>query len=230
MNKRMIAPLIFGIAGIAVLLALGIWQLQRLAWKEVILAEIETRLAADPVDLPTSPNQKTDNRLKVAVEGAFQTGEIHVLTSIKGKGPGFRVIAPFLTHASKRIMVDRGFVLEAEKDNPRPLGPAVISGNLLWPNETDGYTPAPNLERNIWFARDTNPMAEQLETLPILVVAAQIDPPGPTQPLPVTVNIANDHREYAITWFSLALVWFGMTCFLLWRIRAETISKQNRSE
>jgi len=222
MNKRMIVPLIFGLAGIAVLLSLGIWQMQRLAWKQNILSQIEARLAADATPLPKPTEEARDNRLKVSTSGTFQVGEIHVLTSIKGEGPGFRIIAPFLTDTGQRIMVDRGFVLEANKNTERPLGDAQIEGNLLWPNETDGYTPEPNLERNIWFARDTPKMAAALDTDPVLVVVKSVTPNGPTQPLPVTVNIANDHLEYAITWFSLAFVWFGMTLFLLWRIRSET--------
>ncbi len=222
MNKRMIVPLIFGLAGIAVLLALGFWQMQRLTWKQGILAQIEARLAADPIPLPQQVDKERDNRLKVSTSGTFQTGEIHVLTSIKGEGPGFRIIAPFLTDTGQRIMVDRGFVLEAEKGTERPITTAQIQGNLLWPNETDGYTPEPNLERNIWFARNTDTMAQALNTDPVLVVVNTVTPKGPSKPLPVTVNIANDHLEYAITWFSLAFVWFGMTLFLLWRIRSET--------
>lgn len=221
MNKRMIAPLIFGLCGIAVLVSLGVWQLQRLAWKENTLAEIEARLASAPVALPDDPQEARDNRLKVSISGSFEPGELHVLTSIKGEGPGFRIITPFLTRSGRRIMVDRGFVPEAEKTAIRPVGYSEIEGNLLWPNETDGYTPEPNLERNIWFARNTETMAKALKTEPILVSTQVATPPGPTKPLPVTVNIANDHREYAITWFSLAIVWLGMTLFLLWRIRSE---------
>ncbi len=67
-------------------------------------------------------------------------------------------------------------------------------------------------------------MAEVLDSLPVLVVARQVSPEVPdVTPLPVgTESIPNDHLGYAITWFSLSVVWAGMTGFLLWRIRART--------
>lgn len=224
MNTRMIVPLLFGLGGIAILLALGIWQMQRLAWKENILSQIETRMKADPVALPATPNADTHNRLRVKLTGELEPNELHILTSIKGEGPGFRVIAPLRLPDGSRIMLDRGFIPESAKSSPRKLGKITITGALLWPNETDGYTPEPNIERNIWFARETETMAQALNTRPLLLVTETSDPPSAARPLPITLNIPNNHLEYAITWFSLSIVWFGMTCFLLWRIRTESKS------
>jgi surfeit locus 1 family protein len=62
-------------------------------------------------------------------------------------------------------------------------------------------------------------MAEALGTLPVLLVAATSDDSAQPLPLPVTVNLANDHLQYAITWFALAVVWALMTGYLLWRIK-----------
>ena len=77
----------------------------------------------------------------------------------------------------------------------------------------------------MWFARDLQPMAEVLGTEPVLVVlrsATQMDPS--ITPLPLdSAAVANNHLNYAITWFSLAAVWLGMTAFWLWRIRRRTI-------
>lgn len=214
-RKRLIAMLVVGFGGVAILLALGQWQLRRLAWKEAVIAQIETRLAADPAPLPDAPEEARDEYRRVVVSGAFAPGEIHVLTSMKPHGPGFRVIAPFVTAEGRRIMVDRGFVPEAMKSAPREAAAATVAGALLWPDETDGFTPAPDRDRNFWFARDAASMAEALGTEPVLVVA-ETGGEWP-QPLPVTVNIPNDHLQYAITWFSLALVWAVMTGVLLWR-------------
>ena len=62
-------------------------------------------------------------------------------------------------------------------------------------------------------------MAAALDTLPVMLVTAASDDPGGPMPLPVTVNIPNDHLQYAITWFALAVVWALMTGYLLWRIK-----------
>ena len=88
-----------------------------------------------------------------------------------------------------------------------------------------------DLEKNIWFARYLPMMAQELDVLPFMVVVEKMDISKNGEwvaydvvtPLPVSVNIPNDHREYAITWFSLAIVWFGMTAYLLWRIRQRTV-------
>ncbi|TNE91503.1 MAG: SURF1 family protein, partial [Rhodobacteraceae bacterium] len=97
-------------------------------------------------------------------------------------------------------------------------------GNLHWPEETDSYTPKPDEKTGLWFARDVPAMAVRLGTEPVLVVAARVE--GDTQgiaPQPITITgIPNDHKQYAITWFLLAIVWAGMTIFLLWRIRRQS--------
>jgi surfeit locus 1 family protein len=124
-----------------------------------------------------------------------------------------------LTTGDRRVMVDLGFVPEADKDLPRMAESVTVAGNLHWPVETDGWTPEPDLERGIWFARDVGAMAEALGTEAMLVVARDVSGAdlGVT-PLPIdSAGIANDHREYAITWFSLAVVWAVMSGVLVWR-------------
>jgi surfeit locus 1 family protein len=137
------------------------------------------------------------------------------------------VIAPFEISDGRRILLDRGFVATTGKDRPRVTGPAEITGNLHWPQETDGFTPEPDLGANIWFARNVPKMAQALDTEPVLLVARSQNDPG-LRPLPVgTSRISNDHLNYAITWFSLALIWALMTGYFLWSSRAKS-RKQNR--
>ncbi len=222
MIRRLIAPLLFGFGGVAILLALGFWQLQRLEWKEGVLAAIAARMEAAPVQPPAAPQEATDEYLRVVAEGEILPGEVHVYGSAPGIGVGYRVIAPMALDDGRRILVDRGFVPVGAKDAARPLGRARIEGNLLWPDETDRFTPAPDRTANIWIARDVGPMAEALGTEPVLVVAAAGDLPGAPAPQPVGVDIRNSHLEYAVTWFGLAAVWAMMTAYLLWRITRRT--------
>ncbi|MCA3457139.1 MAG: SURF1 family protein [Rhodobacter sp.] len=222
MTRRMILPLLFGLAGCAILIALGSWQMQRLAWKQAILAQISARLADTPVALPTMPDPTVDKYLPVRVAGRFTGTGIDVLASLRGVGAGYRVIAAFQTDDGRRIMIDRGFLPEDQRDRPRKATVASILGTLHWPDETDSFTPPPDTARAIWFARDVPAMAAVLQTEPVLIVAREATGDGIT-PLPVdTQGIPNNHLNYAVTWFSLAAVWAGMTGLLLWRIRRRT--------
>ncbi len=217
--RRIIIPLVFGLAGAAVLISLGVWQVQRLAWKEAVLADIEARIAAAPVDLPAKPDPVNDRYLPVKVSGVLAGPELHVLVSQKQVGAGYRIIQPFEVQG-RRIMVDRGFVTADKIDKPRAQTHETLIGNLHWPDETDGYTPEPDLSKNIWFARDVPKMARALKTEQVLlVVASQKSETDPSlTPLPVdTSGIPNDHLSYAITWFSLAAIWLAMTGYFLWR-------------
>jgi len=218
--RSLMFPLLLGVVGIAILVSLGIWQLQRLDWKTAILAEIDARIAAEPVALPDQPDPEQDKYLPVTTVGQFKGPALHVLGSTAAEGAGYRIIQGFET-GGRMVMVDRGFVDILNKDASLPIGPMTLVGNLHWPEETDSYTPQPDLTKNIWFARDVATMSQALATQPIMIVARDASETSPilTQ-MPVTSSgIPNDHLSYAITWFSLALVWLGMTLFLMWRIR-----------
>ena len=220
--RRLLFPLILGLGGAAVLVALGIWQLGRLEQKEAYIAAVESRLAAAPVPLPAAPDPIADRSLPVAVEGKYLNGDVLVLVSPRGMGPGYRVVAPFQTLEGRRILIDRGFISEGAQGLPRPGGAARIVGNLDWPNETDRFTPRRDTARGIWFARDVDALAATLGTEPVLVVLRETSQQDtPIMPLPLdTAGIPNDHLEYAVTWFGLALVWLAMTAFLVRRIRS----------
>lgn len=220
-RARLAFALAFGLGGVGILCGLGTWQLQRLAWKEGLVAELEGRLSAEPVPLPAAPTEAADEYLRVTVRGGYGPGELHVLTSRPPWGPGFRVIAPFETEAGRRILVDRGFIPEDAKSADRaPPRDVKLTGALLWPQEVDSFTPEPDIPRNLWFARDLPPMAKALNAEPILVVA-ETNPAERPVAWPLTVNLPNDHLEYAITWFSLAVVWAGMTVAFVRRRRAD---------
>lgn len=214
-------PLVFGLGGAAVLVALGVWQLDRLAQKQALIARIEAQIAAAPGPLPAMPDAAADRYLPVVVEGRFGDGEILVLSGRQGVGAGYRVIAPFETTEGRRILVDRGFLPEAEKAAPRPGGEARIRGNLDWPRETDRFTPEPDRARGLWFARDVSAMAEALGTEPVLLVLRETSQTGlPLTPQPVdSAAIANNHLGYAVTWFALAFVWLVLTATMLRRGR-----------
>lgn len=217
MLRRLFLPLLFGVVGTAVLVALGSWQLERLRWKEDVIAQIEARLAADPVAVPEKATAEEHQYLHVRAEGRLLPGEVHVYTSIPPHGVGYRVIAPLELDDGRRVLVDRGFVPIEAKDASRPTGPVELEGVLHWPRETDRFTADPDRAENIWFARNVPLMAEALATEPVMLVVARSTPAGAIMPQPVTVDIPNRHMEYVVTWYGLALVWAGMTVYWLRR-------------
>ncbi|HBZ42731.1 MAG TPA: SURF1 family protein [Maritimibacter sp.] len=221
MIKQIITAVLL-VLGLASFVGLGVWQLQRLDWKQGVLAEIEAQIAGEAVPLPAEPDPEADRYQPVEISGAMGEGELHVLVSSRDYGAGFRIIAPFTTGDGRRIMVDRGFVLNEAKDTARTTGEMRLEGNLHWPDERDSYTPEDDPEGNWWYARDVEKMARALGTDPVLVIARTRTDPQ-VRPMPVTTEgIPNDHLEYAMTWFLMAVTWVGMTGFALWRIRRRT--------
>ncbi|NNE80909.1 MAG: SURF1 family protein [Silicimonas sp.] len=225
--RRYVIPLIFGLGGFAVLLSLGLWQMQRLAWKEALLTEIADRIGAAPVALPDAPEIDAHRFLPVVIEGDFDGQDIPVFIARDG-GPVYRLVASFETSKGRRVMVDRGgFSALRTLDPTKRTGPMAavrVVGNLHWPDEADNWTPAPDAT-GVHYGRDLAVMAAELGTEPVLIVAREVSvSDGIATPYPVTsAGIPNNHLGYAVQWFGLAAVWAGMTIFLLWRIRKRRV-------
>jgi surfeit locus 1 family protein len=221
MIRRMIFPLLLGITGTAVLVSLGLWQLQRLDWKEGVLAEIEGRIGAAPVAIPAAPDPERDLYLPVTAQGELGAASLHVLVSTRDQGAGHRIISVFELEDGRRVMVDEGYVRTGGDLQPGPAAGVTVTGNLHWPDEVDRWTPEPDLSERLFFARDVPAMAAALGTEPVLIIARDVEGTAPrATAMPVTAEgIPNDHLGYAIQWFGLAAVWAGMTGWLLWRIR-----------
>src|SRR6056297_437104 len=194
-SRRLLLTFALGLAGTAILIALGGWQLQRLAWKQAILDEIRAQITAEPVSLPADPHPAEDRFLPVRVSGEIGEGEILVQSSLKLAGPGYRVIAPFETGEGRRILLDRGFIPAGQRDADRPAGPVEVIGNLHWPDEINAFTPDPDREAGLWFARDVASLADALGTEPVIVIARTTSADGAgIVALPVTADgIPNNH-------------------------------------
>lgn len=224
MLRRVVVPVIFGLAGAAVLISLGQWQLRRLAWKEDILGRIEARINADPVALDVALAQPDTLYTPVQLTGETGARELHVLVSHKPYGAGYRVVVAFHDVGSDRtILLDRGFIPTADKNGVRPPAQGLsLTGHLHQPDDRGRSTPQNDPAANIWFARDIEQMSVQLGTDPVLVVAGT-DTGAGILPLPLSsAGIPNDHKQYAITWFLLSVVWLGMTALYVWRITRKT--------
>lgn len=217
---RIAVPLLIGVVGIAILLSLGIWQVQRLGWKNGVIESIDQRIAGTPTPVPVSPTKSDDLYAPVILNGQTSGPELHVLVSHKKLGAGYRVVSRFDDVSGRAFVLDLGFVPLDQKDAQRKVLRGLVEGNLNWPDDRNSSTPANDVASNVWFARDIPDMSEILGTEPVLVVLrSAADLPDKVVPLPVdSSGIPNDHLEYAITWFSLALIWLGMTAYWVWRI------------
>ena len=211
-------------AGTACLLYLGKWQIDRLYWKLDVLKKIDQKIAAAPVPLPAEPSESVHKYLSVEISGQFLQESIRVLASTKRYGAGYRIIHVFRTNG-RRLLVDLGFVgLETDYDVDL-INDISLVGNLHWPDEVDNFTPEPDLENNIWFARNVERVASALKTEPILLILKDSTLKDQNiTPMPIdTTHIPNDHLQYAITWFSLAIIWALMSCLFIWTTRQKAL-------
>ena len=222
--KRIWFIVFIGFAGTACLLYLGKWQIDRLYWKLDVLNKIDQKIAAAPVPLPVEPSESIHKYLSVEISGQFLQESIRVLASKKRYGAGYRIIHVFRTNG-RRLLVDLGFVgLETDYDVDL-INDISLVGNLHWPDEVDNFTPEPDLENNIWFARNVERVASALKTEPILLILKDSTLKDQNiKPMPIdTTHIPNDHLQYAITWFSLAIIWALMSCLFIWTTRQKAL-------
>jgi len=222
--KRIWFIVFIGFAGTACLLYLGKWQIDRLYWKLDVLKKIDQKIAAAPVPLPAEPSESVHKYLSVEISGQFLQESIRVLASKKRYGAGYRIIHVFRANG-RRLLVDLGFVgLETDYDVDL-INDISLVGNLHWPDEVDNFTPEPDLENNIWFARDVERVASALQTEPILIILKDSTLKDQNiKPMPIdTTHIPNDHLQYAITWFSLAIIWALMSCLFIWTTRQKAL-------
>ncbi|MGF1503388.1 MAG: SURF1 family protein [Paracoccaceae bacterium] len=207
----MIKPLLLGIVGTAILVGLGAWQVQRLDWKETLIARIEGRLSADPTRIPDDPDPQTDAFLRVKADGHLAEGVLYRLITQRPYGPGYQVIGVVST-GDRRILVDFGYIPDDRKGTVLPAAgtPVDLTGALFWP-EPDAYAPAPDLAKDLVFSREVGPLADALGTEPVLVVAERHSLGDWPKAAQIGHALPNNHLNYAITWFSLAVVWAVMS-------------------
>ena len=219
-------PGAMALIGVAVLIGLGTWQIERKAWKESLIAALTERLAQPPVALPPpaawdrlAPGQ--DEFRRVAFTAVFlHDREIRLYSAGAAlrpdvTGAGYWVFTPARLADGRLVMVDRGFVPEGRQDPTSRLdgqvsGDIRIVGVLRWPEQPGWFTPEPDPARNLWFRRDPAGMAQAKNFAPIapfyVTQEAPVPPGGLPKPGPLTVNLRNAHLQYALTWYGLAAV------------------------
>jgi surfeit locus 1 family protein len=232
---------VFALVGVAILIGLGIWQLDRKVWKENLIATVAARLERAPEDLPAPANwprltAATDEYARVTFPAEFLAGqEALVYTAGSAfrpdvQGAGYWVFAPARLPGGSIVLVDRGFVPADRKDpatraQGAPQGVVDIVGVMRWPEARGMFTPADEPQNNLWYLRDSTAIAAAKKwdtTAPFYIEQeAPVPPGGLPKPGKLAVALPDNHLQYAITWFGLALALAGV--YVVWlagRMRA----------
>lgn len=208
--RRLLWPAVMSLGMVAIMLGLGFWQLERMAWKRDVLVRIDRAEGGPANALPENPSPFSKVRLQGVLrheQTAYYGADIQLTPA--GPKMGARLIVPLDRPGAVPVLVDRGWVpLETVRPIAQPRGPTVIEGFVRFP------------EFPRWFSANDDLMARRFYTLnpptigaalgipqvaPFIIVALGQRPaemfPVPVQRMP---RPPNDHLNYAITWFGLA--------------------------
>jgi surfeit locus 1 family protein len=211
-------PTLVTVLGLTVLVSLGVWQLQRLEWKQGLIDTIESRIHAAPEPLDSvlaSGDLAAAEWRPVSVTGRFlHDKEIYLYATEFDLGPGVHVVTPLEREDGRTVLIDRGWVSNqmmdpAARREGQVDGPVTVSGIVRLAAPPNPYVQESDAAKRLWFTRNPIGMAGMADVnidQPVVVAADErsVVPGGPRFP-GWRFNLPNRHLEYALTWFGLAL-------------------------
>jgi surfeit locus 1 family protein len=234
--RSLIAPGLAALVALAILIGLGTWQLQRKAWKDGLIAQIDARAYAEPGAIVPPADWDTwraeeDEFRRVRVTGTFLhrfETLVYGLASGQRGAPaqGYYLMTPLRLPDGAIVVVNRGFVPSelrdpASRPQSQPAGEATVMGLVRAPEERNAFTPADDPARDTWFARDPQAIAKarNLDRVAPFYVAVDATPnPGDWPKGGQTkLDLPNNHLQYALTWFGIALTLVGVFGAFAWR-------------
>jgi len=229
---------IFTLVMVALLLGLGVWQLQRRAEKHALIAALDERLAAAPGPLPPSSQWRTltphhDEFRRVTFVATYEQ-RLDAMVYSSGSavrpdisGPGTWAYLPARLPSGEIVAVNAGFVPNMMQDRgtqDRAVAqlitnkPVTLTGYIRFPVAAGVLTPNEEHAKRLWFTRDHIAMAHALgwgEVAPFYIdLETPVPQTGVPSPGPLSVNLKDDHMQYAITWFGLAIA--VVIAFAVW--------------
>ncbi|MFC3220655.1 SURF1 family protein [Tianweitania populi] len=219
--------------------ALGVWQIERRAWKLDLIERVEARVHAGPVPAPGPAewpgiNAGDDEYRRVSLTGRYLNDRETLVQAVTERGGGFWVLTPFQTNESTTVLVNRGFVPPNKRDpSSRPQGQiaveTTVTGLLRISEPGGGFLRSNDPTGNRWFSRDVAAIAQARgfdNAAPFFVDAqAVLLPDAPVGGLTV-LRFNNTHLVYALTWFGLALLMLVAAFYL---VRDEQRARRARS-
>jgi surfeit locus 1 family protein len=216
--RPLLWPTVFTVPVVLFLLGLGSWQIERLFWKRELIAQREAALAAAPAAVPRSLEEARGDELRhVAAEGVFlHDKEIFLGATSESGRSGYQVLTPLREPGGRVVFVNRGFIPAELKDPAKRIG-----GEIAGTVRVEGLLRLPPAGKPAWFLPDNRPdlnywiwidlpamaAADEIERVAPFYIDADATPnPGGWPKGGVTrLKLPNDHLQYAITWFSLAV-------------------------
>jgi surfeit locus 1 family protein len=221
-RRGLLIPALTTIVIVMVLLALGVWQLERRTDKLALIATLDERLAAAPVALPSAARWRelspaTDEFRRVTLTAVIEGrdgAKVFASPSPLRKdvsGTGVWAFAPGKLAGGETVIVNRGFVGDGQTAATTDGSAAVLTGYIRFPEASSWLTPSADRGKRLWFVRDHLSMAQALgwaEPSRLAPFYIDLEAPAPAggvpKPGPLQVNLKNDHLQYAVTWFLLA--------------------------
>jgi cytochrome oxidase assembly protein ShyY1 len=223
---------VFTLVMVALLIGLGLWQLQRRVEKHALIAALNERLAAAPAALPPpsqwsalTPGRDEFRRVRFTATYASRPDAMVYSSGSAVRddisGPGTWAFMPARLPTGETVVINTGFVQNTMQDRSQQdravtrlvnNDPVSLSGYLRFPESAGALTPPENLAKRLWFTRDHLAMARALGWSeggqPVAPFYIDLESPVPAsgipKPGPLEVHLKDDHLQYAITWFALA--------------------------
>ena len=201
-NKLLFSVFVYFI--ILVLLSLGFWQLYRLSWKLDLINQIENSLKVEPIELK---NVEKKNYLRIKTSGQIDFEKQIYLYNLNETGkPGFEVINP-IKIGKEDYLINRGWISFDKKNKPEIniIDQKNIIGTLMLQSKSSSFKPKNEIDKNYWFTLDREDILKftgRNFSKYIIYLNGSYENPRPKL---ITAKISNNHKKYAITWFSMAI-------------------------
>ena len=221
MAFKNIIAIVFLIAATAIMLKLGFWQLQRLEWKEAIIADIEAQEAVDPTQTPLDL-ETADNFAMGYIDGTFNPNMISIQPRTKDGQVGQHIYSVIQTAQGQNLAVNFGWLRAGETPTVADLYLERFIGYLREPDKPNAFTPSNDPANNKWYGFDEESFKRYFNvdnlndkvlyaTYPLSVRNVQ-----PFEGLP---RPRNKHAQYATFWFGMSGLLLFLSGFYAWRQR-----------
>ena len=232
MKPRIWPILLVSAIGITILLGLGIWQVERLAWKEGLIAELDNRMKAEPISLQNALEKKAADQeleyVKVKLTGQIAGNSLRKVASVNGQ-PGWEILSPFKTADGQLALIDLGAIAENQSFNANDTQ-LTFEAVIRIHNKGAGFFDADNDPvQNIWYWWDLPEMMatafDKSDGVPVPFILQKL-PSASDNNLPVSeapkIELTNNHLGYAITWFGLAAALASVASFYVFSLRRKS--------